>query len=338
MPSQFSSFFRGFQPRYVWKDNKVGGTREYIGEGEEDVEIWMQLFLDLLYVCMLSKLTHELIYCKPTPTLFICTFSILYIFYLSRFIIDEFCMRFAQDDIFHRLFYFVYTVGTLIMVLNSNMFRPTGDHEGSPDLFSESCNVDSAYFSGFSYGFYITRGSIFALYIVTMKFDASGRTYYQFFHRMVFLLVDMVLFLLADLTTHTINIKTGCIIAVAAFEIVGTVLGVVIMKLKRNGLIQTQYFQYHFPVNHLVVQARMGQFVMLVFGEAIISLLSNATHISGDIYITSIFGLLLIYMLAMHYYDQVQKYEGVNRLQHSITLFFYYLLINFSVGSSRFPT
>lgn len=220
-------------------------------------------------------------------------------------------MRFAQDDIFHRLFYFVYTLGTLIMVLNSDMFRSVGKHEGKSYLFSESCNVDHVYFSGFSYGFYITRGSIFALYFVTMKFDESGRAYYQFFHRMIFLLIDVALFLWSDLATESANVKAGFIIAISAFEIFGTVLGVGITKLKRSGIIKTQFFQYHFPANHLIVQARMGQFVMLVLGESMISLLNTATHISGDVYVIAIFGLLLIYMLAMHYYDQVQKFEGV---------------------------
>lgn len=274
------------------------------------MEVWMYLFLDLLYVCMMSKLSDLIVVCQPSPELICIIFSILYIFYSSRFLIDEFCARFAQDDVFHRLFYFIYTVGILVMVMNSEMLRFGSGH--SEEAFQESCHFDIDLFAGFGYGFIITRGSILTLYMVTMKHDVSGLVFSQFFHRILHLLVDVSLFVLTIFSTSNAVVKAICIILVAGLQIALTIISLIISNLKRFGYLDTRFFAYHFPMNHLFVQSRLGQWLLLAFGEAIISLLRSSSEHTGTDYVTTVFGLLLIYMLAMYFYDQVQKYEGVS--------------------------
>lgn len=218
-----------------------------------------------------------------------------------------------QDDIFHRLFYFIYAVGILVSVMNTEMFRDENSST-TDQLFSKECYFNSEYFFGFTYGYFITRSSISFLYLATMKLDTSGKVYTQFFHRLVFQVVECSLFIIADTAVENTDLQAGFIIIVALFNFFVTFAGVVLAKLKRDGIINTKYFTYDFPLNHLNIQSRLGQFILIMYGEAVVSILSAPNVISGNVYWTTIFGLLLVYMLVMHYYDQVQKYEGVSEL------------------------
>ena len=82
-----------FSPRYVWKDNKVGSTRLYVGLEDEHEESWTGLFVDLMYVAMCSKMAHLFIQCEVTFQLVFNVFMLMHVFFFSRFFLDEYVTR-----------------------------------------------------------------------------------------------------------------------------------------------------------------------------------------------------------------------------------------------------
>ena len=87
MPS-FTKFYRGLHPRYIWKDGIVGSRFEFVGTHEES-ESWMALFLDLLYVCLFSKLSEILGECDVTLEVLLFCGALVMVFFISRLTIGN---------------------------------------------------------------------------------------------------------------------------------------------------------------------------------------------------------------------------------------------------------
>ena len=98
----------------------IGSVVEYHGRSlneSEDYKVWMGLFLDLIYVALMALLTTLLDSCAITFVVLAYSYGILTIFYNSRFIFDEYNIRFSQDDFYHRFMYFLYILSIMFMCI-----------------------------------------------------------------------------------------------------------------------------------------------------------------------------------------------------------------------------
>lgn len=117
---------------------------------EEDEEVgWIFLFVDLVYVALLSKLSHVIEYCALSVHTFLFVITIFTVSFVTRLTIDDYACRFVTNDIVHRLAYFVYTMTNFIMTLNAN-----AHHTDYPS--DKACKANF-YTFGFSCGFLISR-------------------------------------------------------------------------------------------------------------------------------------------------------------------------------------
>ena len=253
-----------FSPKYVWKNGIIGSTRQYVGIEDEHHEPWTGLFVDLIYVAMCSKLAHILMVCQLDFEILFLVGNMMFLFFLSRFFIDEYNIRFESDGIFHRVITFLYIAGICVMLVNSNIasggsddgHRRLSSFEMTPGMTPHDsveqyhrmlaaaaasgeakpfCTLDSDYFHQFSIGFHITRVSLILLLLGMMLIDQSNRVFYMFAPRVVCLLCSVVSMLVADLAVHDTHMKVWPLMACVLFEFIGYISGGIIVFLKKAG-------------------------------------------------------------------------------------------------------
>ena len=131
------------KPRQEWVDGK------FVQYSEED-EAWVELFIDLVYVVLLSKLGDIGDHCMEKDSFYGFKLVIIFtIMCLTRQAIDEYANRFYSHDMTHKVIYLVYTLGIFIQVLNINS-----------DADSHHCTYHPQFGFGLSIGILVTRISL----------------------------------------------------------------------------------------------------------------------------------------------------------------------------------
>lgn len=355
-----------FSPKYVWKNGIVGSSRQYVGLEDEHHEPWTGLFVDLIYVAMCSKVAHILLGCQPNMEILFSVGCMMHLFFLSRFFLDEYNIRFESDGIFHRAITFLYIAGICVMLINCNVqylgdggggHRRLDDMNGGDVLESFSgsagvdlssmtseqlsqlrmnagytpydamsdyarrlaaassagdkpyCRLDNHYFHGFSLGFYITRVSLVLLIVAMMLIDQSNRVFYMFSPRLFFLFCSLIVMIIGDSSIVPSEYKMWPLFVCVLLEILGYVSGGIIVYLKKGGYWNRLVGTMYFPINYLVAQERIGIYILVVLGESMLMLLTPTWTLKDGSqgYLALIFALLLVFMYAMQYYDQVIK-------------------------------
>jgi hypothetical protein len=95
-------------PRQEWIDGK------FVEHVEKNDEAWVELFIDLIYVVLLSSLANQLEVGKMSFALFVKISSAFWIMCLTRQAIDEYSNRFYCHDFVQKCIYLVYTVAVFI--------------------------------------------------------------------------------------------------------------------------------------------------------------------------------------------------------------------------------
>jgi hypothetical protein len=95
-------------PRQEWVDGK------YVEHHEKNDESWVELFIDLIYVVLLSSLSNQLEIGVISVMLFFKITLSFWIMCLTRQAIDEYSNRFYCHDFVQKCVYFVYTIAVLI--------------------------------------------------------------------------------------------------------------------------------------------------------------------------------------------------------------------------------
>jgi hypothetical protein len=95
-------------PRQEWIDGK------FVEHAEKNDEAWVELFIDLIYVVLLSSLANLLEIGKMSPQLFVKVSSSFWIMCLTRQAIDEYSNRFYCHDFVQKCIYLVYTIAVFI--------------------------------------------------------------------------------------------------------------------------------------------------------------------------------------------------------------------------------
>lgn len=121
-------------------------------EEEDDKEgAWIFLFVDLVYVALLSKLSHVVEYCALSVHSFLFVIVIFSVSFVTRLTIDDYACRFKNNDVFHRIMYFAYTMSNFMMSLNVN-----AKHTEAGFHADHYCKANF-YSFGFSVGFLVGR-------------------------------------------------------------------------------------------------------------------------------------------------------------------------------------
>ena len=175
------------------------------------------------------------------------------------------------------------------------------------------CTVDEKFFTGMSYGFFVSRLAIVSLYGILIVVDDTKRVREQFGFRCPQMILSTGIFLITDWFVENSLQKTCLLILIGVIEIIHFPIIFISQELKARGHIESSIITSHFPINYLESQTRLGIFFVIVLGESIITLLQPSLELgrdTGDIYLVNIFGLILIFAFAMQYYDKVQRKEG----------------------------
>lgn len=110
---------------------------------------WFSGFQDLLYAMAIYKLDVVATKCGngdniETINVFVVTISYFLIFSLNRYILEQYCASFVryahssaayplvQTDLFHRIIFTLYSIGTFVMVMNTSLVEITSTkHQSS---------------------------------------------------------------------------------------------------------------------------------------------------------------------------------------------------------------
>lgn len=301
----FHLFYHGFQPKYLWQDNIIGGNRIYMGNSEEAVA-WNNFFIDLLYVALATRLSSILQGCVADSRVIIIIYSIASIFFHLRMNLDEYSIKFYTDDIFHRSIYFLYIVGVVIMgMTSSGLLDFVHGHGYSSER--EECDLNYSYFQKYLVGYLIARISSAILYIVASHQDKSGRFYKQYITRMIILTISTIICVVSVFVDNT-GLSIALFFISSEFEYF--VLGVVAFMKKYYN-----YFKdvspYNYPVNYYITQDRCGDYIVVFIGEGLVQLMEHTpTDINFEVISTYFFALLLLFGFAVQYFDRVQRLEG----------------------------
>lgn len=329
-----------FHPRYVWKDGIIGTSRVYKGLEDEHEEKWTGLFIDLIYVCVCSKIAHMLAYCQINFDIIVTTFMFMMVFFLARFFLDEYNVRFENDDLIHRISNLVFFYGLCTMIVNANLeqessdsgYRRLGSSSGS-DRYT--CSLNMTYFSGFVDGYLRTRLSFMIRYIFLMIVDKSNKVYHMFILRVWVWIISMALMAVAGYALSGMDsVWVG--FAVVLFEGFSFADSGLHSWLKKHNMIMSKTGGLHFPTNYLTAQARMSIFILVVIGEALILVLTptwDAMTFTNEGYYVILFALILFFSLAYYYFDHVLKGHGeMHVCRRSAVLGKLFFLINGVLG------
>jgi low temperature requirement protein LtrA len=273
----YSAFYGGFKSRLKWNEKK---TDVVVLSHADSGEIWITIFIDLVYVAMFINLGHILEKCghaSDVTEMVLATFLLLF---NSRLAIDEYANRFFADDIFHRLIYFLYTFGVFVMTLNVNISASSYSHRllrGTPydqrllgNLDIGSCTYLNDYWMGFMLGLAGTRLALVAVYVAVCIQNVDARSQFG---------LDVIKHGLSSI----IGIAAACnykeksisyFFAAAGIEIALSMLPKLLECLKDMGVALFSLVE-SFPVDIYHIQSRLGVFYMIVLGESMIQLLQR---------------------------------------------------------------
>ena len=301
----FHLFYHGFQPKYLWQNDIIGGNRIYMGNSEEAVA-WNNLFIDLLYVAVAFRLSIILQGCEIDSRVIIIIYSIASIFFHLRMNLDEYSIKFYTDDIFHRSVYFLYIVGVVIMGMTSSGLLDFIGH-GYSSYERYECDLNYTYFEKFLVGYLMARVSSAILYIVAATQDKTGRFYSQYITRMIILTISTIICIVSVFINNSgLSIALFFISSELEYLILGFVA---FMKKYYN------YFKnvspYNYPINYYITQDRCGDYIVVFIGEGLVQLMEHTpTDINFEVITTYFFALLLLFGFAVQYFDRVQRLEG----------------------------
>lgn len=95
-------------PRQEWINGK------FIQHNEKNDEAWVELFIDLIYVVLLSSLAHLLEIGEMSARLYFKVAITFWIVCLTRQAIDEYSNRFYCHDVVQKYIYFIYTIAVFV--------------------------------------------------------------------------------------------------------------------------------------------------------------------------------------------------------------------------------
>ena len=88
---------------------------------------WTFIFVDLIFLALVTKCASVLTACSlSVHTIMFCSIVIT-IMFVTRLHMDDYCNRFYENDLFHRILLFLYALCMFVMTLNVNAINTNGD-------------------------------------------------------------------------------------------------------------------------------------------------------------------------------------------------------------------
>lgn len=133
--------------RYLFKKPKSFLTNEQRQKQaqEHKHENWMELFMDLFYVAFFLKLGVILHTCGTGLDIMTYIASVFIGVYMCKFDFDQYMNKFTSEDLVHKIFFAVYSLGLAVMVLDVNESSHVShdpSHDDSPHSLSHPLLLD----------------------------------------------------------------------------------------------------------------------------------------------------------------------------------------------------
>ena len=307
-----SLFYKGFRSRFVWKDGVVGSQAVCTEHLEESIS-WINFFLDLLYVAVIANITVILTSCELSTRTIAVVYAVSIALFKFRWGIDEYSIRFYQDDLFHRTLFFIYIMGIYFMGSDiSYMYNPgtivSAAHRflASETSGQEYCHIDQQYYTKFAVGFIMSNISITIIYSVAFFQDASRKVIDQYFYRTVLIFISTIIMIVS-----TLDLSEGAQISllVLASEI-ELAVPIIIVFCRKYLNYTGSLGKIHYPVNYMISQERLGIYILLYLGEGVIKAMQMTLSKGDYTYIYSVANMVLIFLLGVQFFDRVQGKEG----------------------------
>ena len=319
--------YKGFNPKYVWKDGKIGGIREYVGHGEEELT-WMLFFKDICYVAYLAQCAHALADCNLNADVILMVMFAVSNMYNLRVIILDYSCKFFADDYIHRIAYFAFITGIVLMAKNTSTMLNLGvDMAYSRRLAGGQtakvqCAVNYIYLQKYVIGFTLAKASMFVLHALQSYNDTSGKFLQQYWLKNVIGVGAYVVLLLGVFKNSDKGTSLALLIISAEVESLANIVVFYLLKYTRMAFTNLQ--PYHYPVNYLLTQEAAGIYIMIFIGECIFKLTeNNAANLNDTSTLSDLLTLLLLFEFCTQYYDRYAPVRA-NSLTHSLTHSLYF--------------
>ena len=312
---QYEDYYARGRAKFVY--NVELQAFEITKAGSENQDGWIMLFLDLVYVGLFSKLASVFSVCSLSKHTFeLCT-AVFLITFVSRLSLDEYANRFFSNDVFHRVVFFAYTGGVFTMVINVEVDAASGVTDNACGL-----NIHSL---GFLIGFCLSRLAIFLLYS-SMNFHNRYASE-QFWGVLWKIGVEVFVVIVVFLATHSTQQlgDTGSVaLLYFSFVVIEVLYSIGTIVLLANPPAGPSFSQLllqvvtHYPVDVYLHQERLGGFIMMVLGEAVISVILP-TFLSNAV--SSFFAfstLVIVFSFGLQYFDSVVRIKGQGT-EHAMT-------------------
>jgi hypothetical protein len=146
-------------PRQEWINGK------FIQHHEKNDEAWVELFIDLIYVVLLSSVAHQLEIGRMSAVLYFKIALSFWIVCLTRQAIDEYSNRFYCHDVLQKYIYFIYTIAVFIQasaVQFDNLYQEHIDETGhagevNEESLANTYHHNRLFSSGFAFSVLTTR-------------------------------------------------------------------------------------------------------------------------------------------------------------------------------------
>ena len=314
--------YRRMLPKLVYDEDRKRFKFTEESEMEKEMEesklgAWMFLFIDLIFVAVVSKCALIMENCAISPhsILFCCT--ILAVMFSTRLYIDDYCNRFYVNDLFHRIIYFGYAAAMFIF----GIFVFVKDTEGGHS--DEECQANIQGY-GFMIAFVFSRLCIAGMYYSVIRADttvaASEQCYFIVFQSIVsatFSATFAILSVQIDLFPPSFRMNTyiGCVF----FEIICDGIHHYCAGNKRHLMSKSGWWWKYliateiYPIDTEMYVERMGAFIMIILGEVMITTLVKYNTFCGTSTETMLFSMVscvVIFIYGLIYFDSTRPIEA----------------------------
>ncbi len=351
MVLKIAGFYNRSMPNLVWDDDFKGyviALDQDIAEDEIRMGTWMFLFIDLIFVAVVSKCADIVLQCAISIHTIIFTSTIITVMFVTRLHLDDYCNRFYVNDVFHRILYFSYAVCMFIMCLNINVEDTNGN-------YSDAACKANIYTLAFGTSFFFTRFIIIVLQLSVILADDTYQALRQFAGQVLSYAISAFIVLTLILTEYDdpksvdagqrINIYITCMVIEITYSIYhhvtlsfGTVVNnISLLKCCHGYLVAYEVY----PLDIVVFQERIGSFIMLILGEVLITTLKRYYDVKypEQTYPFNILTMMVVFMFGLLYYDATRaEVEDHHAMIHSLLSGFLYLWLHLIVSITMFFT
>ena len=318
-------------------------------EGEDEVREgnWMFLLVDLMFVALVDKCSKVMLNCAISFHSLLFTSTVISVLYVTRLMLDDYCNRFYANDIFHRLIYFAYFLCMFVMVMNITVQQTNGRHD------DELCAAN-IYGVGFGFAFIATRIMMVILLVLVIASDKTHNAAQQLTGQVVRSLISAFIAMVLVGADDEIDIfpsrdKYIIYMTIVAIEVsysayhhlsmgfAGIVRDIECLKSCGSYLVAAEVY----PLDVELFQDRVGAFIMVILGQAIMVLLTPYfdEHQAIHAYPYTLLSIIVVFLYGLIYYEATKgSTSGHTAMSNSLLSAFLYTWLHMILAIAMFMT